>query len=120
MENEIDIICIDKAELLAGLYNKAQPQGRGFMRADADQMTREQAQEILTTNNDFDYLKGRVMKVNLSSDTKLDARLYDRDNGGGTAQSVVDVIRAKNTDTQRADGNKWSDSLGERNGRKKE
>jgi hypothetical protein len=37
---------------------------------------------------DFDYLKGRVMKVNLTNDT-LYTRLYDRDNGPGAARIAL-------------------------------
>ena len=42
----------------------------------------------------FDYLKGRVMKVEING-SMLDARLYDRDNGPGAAKRVVDRLRAK-------------------------
>ena len=38
----------------------------------------------------FDYLKGRVMKVDLSEDDGFEEWLYDRDNGEGAAQSALD------------------------------
>lgn len=41
----------------------------------------------------FDYLYGRVMKVDLSSDDGFEERLYDRDNGKGAAQKVIDALR---------------------------
>lgn len=41
----------------------------------------------------FDYLYGRVMKVDLSSDESFEERLYDRDNGTGAAQRVIDRLR---------------------------
>lgn len=36
----------------------------------------------------FDYLQGRVMKVDLAGD-ELDPRLYDRDNGEGAARRAI-------------------------------
>ncbi|GAG30986.1 unnamed protein product, partial [marine sediment metagenome] len=49
------------------------------------------AQEILDQGHTyFDYLKGRVMKINLSSD-ELRTALYDRDNGEGAAAQALDL-----------------------------
>jgi hypothetical protein len=90
----IDIKGFSKAKLLASLYNRARPQGMGFLQYDPKDMTIEEAQKIideLTMNGYrlyFDYLKGRVMKVNLSKDM-LDPSLYDRDNGPGSAFEAV-------------------------------
>jgi len=57
-------------------------------------MTEEQAQEILDSGLDyFDYLFGRVMKVNLGKQGEtivdLDFSLYNRDNGKGKGESVT-------------------------------
>ena len=42
----------------------------------------------------FDYLRGRVMKVEVGPGVKvLSAALYDRDNGHGAAATVVDSLR---------------------------
>jgi hypothetical protein len=48
-------------------------------------MTYEQAEDILSKSHDkyFDYLKGRVMKIDLSGEM-MDTWLYDRDNGQGS------------------------------------
>jgi hypothetical protein len=40
----------------------------------------------------FDYLRGRVMKVDLSKDA-FDPWLYDRDNGAGAAERAVSRLR---------------------------
>ena len=40
----------------------------------------------------FDYLEGRVMKIDLSGDT-VDPRGYDRDNGQGAVQKVITAIK---------------------------
>lgn len=56
-------------------------------------MTVEDAQKILEGGQtDFDYLQGRVMKVDLSEDT-LDPWLYDRDNGQGAAERAIAEVR---------------------------
>jgi hypothetical protein len=79
----------NKAEVLAKLYNASRPLGMGFLHYEAKDMTTAEAQRILDTGQKyFDYLKGRVMKVDLSGD-EFDERLYDRDNGDGTAAAAL-------------------------------
>lgn len=85
----MDIAGHNKAIILAALYNNARPQGKGVLHYDPKPMTIKEAQTILDKGvRYFDYLKGRVMKVDLSSDY-LDTRLYDRDNGQGSAEHAV-------------------------------
>ena len=93
------------AEVLAALYNRAQPQGMGFMHYDPKPMTVEDAETFLKKGDDlhrlhgarnggnyFDYLKGRVMKIDVS-ENPLDTRLYNRDNGKNAAEdSILDVL----------------------------
>jgi len=87
--DEIDISQANKAEILAALYNQAQPQGMGFMHHTPTDMTTEEAQEILDTGQTyFDYVQGRVMKVDLGKDI-LWTGLYDRDNGHGAAYRAI-------------------------------
>jgi hypothetical protein len=89
--SSIDISGINKAALLAGLYNRAQPQGNGYLEHDSDIMTIEEAQKFLELSTDFDYLKGRVMKIDISGDS-IYPFLYDRDNGKNACQSVIDDL----------------------------
>ncbi len=91
---EINVEGIDKAELLAGLFNRSKPQGLGFIHYDRNDMTTEQAREILKRGSDFDYLQGRVMKIDVGGGM-IDTWGYDRDNGEGAAKGVVDAIRAR-------------------------
>lgn len=84
----IDIKSVSKAKVLAALYNASRPQGMGFVHYGPGDMTEEQAAELLSKNTYFDYLQGRVMKVDLSGDT-LETRLYDRDNGPGAAERAI-------------------------------
>lgn len=90
----IKIAELNKADVLAALYNRARAQGMGFLQYDPTPMTREQAQEILDAGHTrFDYIKGRVMKVSLSGD-EFDPWGFDRDNGQGAAQEALDALAA--------------------------
>jgi hypothetical protein len=88
----IDLSTLDKGEVLAALYNASQPLGMGKLQFDPKPMTKDEAQQLLDAGNTyFDYLKGRVMKIDLSGPT-LDTWGYDRDNGNGAAQRAIDSI----------------------------
>ena len=85
----IDISKLNKAEVLAALYNNSFQQGMGVMHARGQTgLSIDEAAELLKETIYFDYLHGRVMKVNLSGDD-LDPSLYDRDNGKGSAAKVI-------------------------------
>ena len=91
----INIKGIDKAAVLASLYNASRQQGMGFMNtAGQNQMTIEEAREELKRGSYFDYLRGRVMKIDLSRDD-LEERLYDRDNGNGAAKRAIEHLLQK-------------------------
>lgn len=78
----------NKAAVLAALYNASQPMGMGWLNATAAPMTQDEAEKLLKEQTYFDYLRGRVMKVDLSGDS-LEERLYDRDNGHGAAYDAI-------------------------------
>ena len=92
MSDQISLEGLSKAKVLAALYNASRPQGMGFLHYDPAPMEEAEAQDLLTRNTYFDYLKGRVMKVDLSDDT-MDPWLYDRDNGDGSAAAVIEAVR---------------------------
>lgn len=77
-----------KPVALAALYNASQPQGMGFLHFTPEEMTADEAKELLKQTTYFDYLKGRVMKVNFSGEF-VDLRLYDRDNGQGAGERAI-------------------------------
>lgn len=91
----ISIVGLNKAKVLVALYENAKVQGMGFLQVTAKPLTEEEATELLKTDPYFDYLRGHVMKVNLSSDTEFSERLYDRDNGEGAAEAAIGVLRSK-------------------------
>lgn len=84
----INISKVDKADVLVALYNKAKTQGMGILDYDPFPMKKEEAEELLRKQTYFDYVKGRVMKVDLSKD-EFDEYLYDRDNGKGAALAAL-------------------------------
>ena len=94
--SEIDIKGLDKAEVLLALYNHSHVQGLGFLQM-VDNYTIKDAKKDLETSAPyfyFDYLHGRVLKVDLSKDT-FNGDLYDRDCGPGAAQKAIDELRNK-------------------------
>lgn len=89
--SSINISKLNKAEVLAALYNKSRPLGMGFIHFRPGDMPVEEAAELIKqagNNPYFDYLKGRVMKIDLSSD-ELRTGLYDRDNGDGAGERAI-------------------------------
>jgi len=84
----ISIKGLNKAEVLKNLYNNSKVQGMGFLQAKEGEMQTEEAEELLKQTMHFDYLYGKVMKVDLSGD-KFDPHLYDRDNGNGAAERAL-------------------------------
>ncbi len=87
--NTINISTMNKAEVLAALYNNAKPQGMGWLHYTNDPMTPQEAQKLLDKGQvHFDYLNGRLMKIALDSD-ELWPGGYDRDNGPGAAANTL-------------------------------
>lgn len=94
----VDIKGLDKAKVLSSLYNATRPQGFGFLHDLPQDMSVEQAKEIIDARLEvsvdlyFDYVQGRPIKVDLTKDT-FESRLYDRDAGVDKAQYVIDSLR---------------------------
>jgi hypothetical protein len=90
---KISIKGLDKSAVLAALYNNSKPQGLGFLHYEETPMSITDATAIIGQQGYcYDYLKGRVMKVDISND-EFDPWLYDRDNGEGTAyKAIMNVI----------------------------
>jgi hypothetical protein len=101
----VDTKGLDKAEVLAALHRESKAQGMGILH-DRGPLTVEQCRKVLAERQAgakdefsfaeglyFDYLTGRVMKVDLSNDDGFDPFLYDRDNGPGAAERAVSALR---------------------------
>ncbi len=89
----INIKGLNKADVLKELYNNSKVQGLGFLQATGKDMTTEEAELLLKETTDFDYLHGKVMKIDLSSDDEFEEWLYDRDNGIGAAAMAIERLR---------------------------
>lgn len=89
----INIEGLKKSEVLAALYNASKPLGLGILQWQPGNMSAGEAEKLLEKCTYFDYLYGRVMKVDLTSDVEFDEWLYDRDNGPGAAQRAIDMLR---------------------------
>ena len=84
---------LPKNKVLACLYDSARQQGMGFLQYNPEPMSDKEAKKILDGGQTyFDYVQGRVMKVDLSKD-EFDPWLYDRDNGNGAADKVINQLR---------------------------
>ncbi len=93
MEN-VDISGVNKKKLLKKLYERAQPQGRGFLHfQENDELSDADAEKLLQRGY-IDYLRGRVMKIDITGDS-VSTRLYNRDNGNNAAEEVIEEVRRK-------------------------
>ncbi len=94
MADKISLKGLEKAAVLAALYNGTRAQGLGFLNYSSSSMTPEEAKLRFGPNfGYYDYVDGRVMKVNLEGE-ELDPWGYDRDNGQGAAERVINSLRA--------------------------
>jgi hypothetical protein len=92
----IDISGLDKAEVLHALYHRSHVQGLGILQA-IPEYTVDDARKDLDEQPGyyFDYLHGRVLKVDLFGDS-FDSWLYDRDCGEGAAEAAINELRRRN------------------------
>lgn len=109
MSDSVNIEGLDKAAVLAALFNASAPQGFGFLQSasgpqvmtveDAQRMIDESPEPMISGMPDgralqFDYVLGRPLKVEIGGD-EFSPWGFDRDNGGpGAAQKVIDRLRA--------------------------
>jgi hypothetical protein len=85
---KINLKNLNKAIVLMVLYNNSKSQGNSFLGGSGSPMNVEEATERLKSQTSFDYLNGKVMKIELGGDT-LETWLYDRDNGDGSALKAI-------------------------------
>lgn len=91
---------LTKEQALCALYRHAGCFNMGALSFRSGDLDLKEAKALLETQTYFDYLYGRVMKVNLKDDS-FDERLYDRDNGRGEAEwALLDYATSPNTTIQ--------------------
>ena len=82
----INIKGLDKVEVVVALYTHSRHLGLGFLQAGTPL---PDVRAIIDSGQTyFDYLNGKVMKVEVGGD-ELDPRLFDRDNGEGAAARAI-------------------------------
>lgn len=83
---------LSKEEVLAALYNAADIHGSGFCHGTDRKMDYDWAKRELSNRSWFDYIHGKIMKVDLFSDNGFEERSYDRYNSSETAQQAIDIL----------------------------
>lgn len=101
---DINIVGLDKPQLLLALYLGSHAQGMSHLGAPAQPMSLKTCTEViedrLRLNSSrpnalyFDYFYDHVLKVNISGES-LNPDLYDRDNYEGAAADVVHQLRLR-------------------------
>jgi hypothetical protein len=90
---EVNIKGLSQAAVLKALHENSKAQGMSYLAL--RELSLEECQSFIDEGQTyFDYLCGKVMKVDLSGDA-FDPWGYDRDNGSGAAQRAVDSVRNK-------------------------
>jgi len=93
--NKVNIAGLSKTELLRKLWERSTPASFFTMSGiPAPKLSEKELEKSVTGY--VDYLSGRVIKCDLTEDTAY-PQMYDRDNGIGAFQSVVDKMRQSNT-----------------------
>lgn len=88
----VDVSALDLAEVLMKLFNAAKSPGLARLHYRAEPMTIEQARACLAGGRrEFDYLEGRVLKLDLRS-PQVDVWGYDRDNGEGAMARILGLV----------------------------
>ena len=107
--SEVDISGIDKADLLAAIFNRAGgPQGMGVLQAGASPKVMDKASALVAMGHGddparlfpevcevgmyFDYLYGRCLKVQLGGET-MRTDLFNRDHGAYAMEDLVRTLR---------------------------
>jgi len=98
----VDISGLDKAAVLATLYNRAgspRPGSAAALHYTPMPMSIEQSRAIIEedlakydSGIHYDCLHGRCLKINITGDT-MDSWLYDREYGEGAAQRAINELR---------------------------
>ena len=90
----VNIEGLDKTKVLLALWNASKEQGNSFLgNLSGEPLTAEEAEaEINRRSGNLDYVKGRVIKCNISDGT-FNPWGFDRDLGEGAAARAIEGLR---------------------------
>ena len=88
----ISLLGLNKADVLAALFNAAMIRDLKKQSTRIKAMGREEASELLKKSSFIDVIDGRSLKIVLSGNV-LDPSYYDSLNGDGLARKVIDGLR---------------------------
>ena len=83
---------LDKALVLAALYNGAKAFGKDIKSYNPEPMTYAEAKKLVLKKKQFDYINGRVLLVIFIEDT-FNSKLYNKNNGQDAAEIIVESLR---------------------------
>ena len=89
---QVDITGINKITLLASLWSNSSPAGFFKNMPEMAPPFNLQAAQRDVERGFIDYFCGRLIKMDLSGDT-VDVFLYERDNGQGSVQQIVNNLK---------------------------
>lgn len=97
----IDISGLDRVEVLRCLYNGTRAVGMGFLHDLGRDMTYAEAAVIwdgfggVDKDVQFDYIRGRPIKVGIQGSSIVREDLYDRDTRPGACADIIMEIRTR-------------------------
>ncbi len=83
---------LEKAMVLAALYNGAKPSSTDIASYDPEPMTVAEGKELTFKRNHFDYIKGRILLIIFTENT-FNSKLYNKHNGENAAESIIESLK---------------------------
>ncbi|MDZ7726407.1 MAG: hypothetical protein U5L75_02400 [Candidatus Campbellbacteria bacterium] len=93
MKQMVSIEGLSRRKVFAALYNAARPVGMGALRYDPQPIVAEELGEFPNGEVEFDYVKGRALKLSFADVDELNVYWYNENNGEGVAERVIDILR---------------------------
>lgn len=94
--NRIYVADIDRTELVRALWKNAKPAAFFESSELAPTLNEKELDKEVARGKKIDYLSGRAIKINFQGDS-VDPSEYDKYNGQGSFQKVVDVLKSGKT-----------------------
>ena len=86
----VSIVGIDHAELLAALYNAAEPLRMGILQYKPEPMTVAEAAALLESHTYFDYIYAQWLRFEAIDGNRWDWQLFDPSTGEPAVNGALD------------------------------